>query len=279
MNEELAMLGWLARHRAVLPALLLGLGWSTAAFAVPIVTWDLANATGQQAAVLSTSAGVSASVIDEVGVSQWTSTAQNGFVAATGWSASATTFDPGRYYQFSVTAGAGLEVSYETLDVALFRGIWGGGHGAQMWDLHASTDAFVSADVSLGTLDISAAAADTQTSFVGHDISAVGTQTGTVTFRLYGYDQTRPGDYSGLGNDDGTWLIFGTGLDPVVGGTIAAAGGASVPEPAGSLLALSGLLGLFVVGRGRVRAARMPRSDRVRAARMPRLEASAPTSR
>jgi len=249
------MTAWLARHIPVLPALLLGLGLSTAASAVPIVTWDLANATGQQANVLSTAAGVTASVIDEVGVSQWTSTAQNGFVAATGWSASATSYDPGRYYEFTVTAGAGLEVSYQTLDVSLFRGIWGGGHGAQMWDLHASTDAFVSADVSLGTFDISASAADTQTSFVGHDISAVGTQTGSVTFRLYGYDQTRPGDYAGLGNDDGTWLIFGTGLDPVVGGTVAAAGGASVPEPSGSLLATSGLLGLFLAGRARIHRA------------------------
>ena len=257
------MSGWLARHTAAqlgraTALLLAGLGLSTAASAVPIVTWDLANATGQQANVLSTAADVTASVIDEVGVNQWASTAQNGFVAASGWAASSTTLDPGRYYEFSVTAGAGLQVTYETLDVSLFRVIWGGGHGAQMWDLHASTDAFVSADVSLGTFDISAAPADTQTSFLGHDISAVGTQTATVTFRLYGYDQTNAADFSGLGNDDGTWLIFGTGLDPVVGGTVAAAGGASVPEPAGSLLAISGLMGLFLVGRGRVHRAGTP---------------------
>lgn len=224
-------------------------GWATRASALPIATWDLASATGQQADVLSTAAGVTASVLDEVGVTQWTSTAQDGFVASAGWATSATTYDPGRYYEFSITADPSYTITYETLDIALFRGINGGGHGAQLWDLHASTDAFGSSDVDLGTFDISAAAADTQTPFVGHDISVLGTQSGTVTFRLYGYDYTSSGDYSGLGNDDGTWLIYGTGLDPTVGGTVSSAGGPSVPEPGRIVLAIAGLVGLFALGR------------------------------
>ena len=164
-------------------------------------------------------------------------------VAASGWGASAVAHDPGRYYQFTITAAPGYEIGYETIDLALFRGVWGGGHGAELWDLHASVDGFGVSDITLGTFDISASAADTQTVFAGHDISALGTQAGTVTFRLYGYDQTQPGDYSGLGNDDGTWLIFGTGLDPVVSGTIAA-----VPEPTRSALLWLGLLGLAATG-------------------------------
>jgi len=225
------------------------LGLAAPATALPIATWDLANATGQQAAVLSTVVGASASVLDEVGVTEWASTAQDGFVAAQGWASSATSYDPTRYYEFSVTADPGFSVSYETLDIALFRGINGGGHGAQLWDLHASTDAFAASDLDLGTFDISATPADFQVSFVGHDISAIGAQTGTVTFRLYGYDYTSSGDYSGLGNDDGTWAISGTGLDPMVGGTISAAGSGSVPEPHPALLAVAGLLGLFLLGR------------------------------
>jgi hypothetical protein len=234
---------------ALLCALVLTL--AAEAGAVPLATWDLGNATGQDADVLATALNVSATAIDEVGVAEWPFTTEDGFVAASGWS-SALSYDPGRYYQFTVTAALGYEISYETIDLALFRGIWGGGHGAQLWDLHASVDGFASSDLDLGTFDISASGADTQTVFAGHDISALGTQAGTVTFRLYGYDHTQPGDYSGLGNDSG-WVIFGAGLDPVVSGTVAA-----VPEAARSALLWLGLLGLAATGSrpqpGRVRA-------------------------
>jgi hypothetical protein len=236
----------------VAAALLFALCLAGDAAAVPLVTWDLGNATGQDADVLSTALNVSATAIDEVGVTQWSSTAQDGFVAARGWAASAVAYDPTRYYQFTVTAAAGYEISYETIDLALFRGVWGGGHGAQLWDLHASLDGFAFSDLDLGTFDISAAPADTQTLFAGHDISALGSQAGTVTFRLYGYDHTQAGDYSGLGNDDGTWLIFGTGVDPVVSGTVAA-----VPEAARSALLWLGLLGL-AAGGSRPERARAP---------------------
>jgi hypothetical protein len=220
--------------------------------AIPIVTWDLANATGQQVDVLSTAVNVTASVIDEVGVTEWGSTAQDGFVAARGWANSPTTYDPTRYYQFSISADPGFEITYQTLDIALFRGINGGGHGAQMWDLHASTDGFSVVDLDLGTFDISASGVDEQTPFLGHDVSAIGTQAGTVTFRLYGYDYTSVADYSGFGNDDGTWAISGTGVDPVVGGTVTAAG-SGVPEPAALWLAGSGLFGMLILGRPRRR--------------------------
>jgi len=236
--------------RRTLAALALGLGLSTAAGAAPIVTWDLANATGQQADVLSTVANLTASVIDEVGVDDWNSTAQDGFIAARGWASSPTTYDPGRYYQFSVTADIGYSVTYETLDLALFRGINGGGHGAEKWDLRASTDGFTTVDLALGTFDIASSGVDEQIAFLGHDISGLGTQAGTVTFRLYGYDYTSSGDYSGLGNDSG-WLITGTGVNPTLGGVVSAAGGGSVPEPRGFVLALTGLAGLFLLGRAR----------------------------
>ncbi len=219
--------------------------------AAPIVSWDLAGATGQQAAVLFTAANVTASSIDEVGVNEWTSTARTGLVAARDWPSSLT-YDPGRYYQWTVTAAAGFQVAYDTIDLALFRGIWGGGHGADQWDLRASNDGFGGgSNVGLGTFDISASGIDEQTQFVGHDISALGAQTGTVTFRLYGYNQTQAGDYSGLGNSSG-WVITGTGLDPVISGTASAVSGpASVPEPPPGLLAAFGLLGLLAGGTRR----------------------------
>lgn len=229
---------------SILLAALLVFAAAPAAHAVPIVTWDLANATGQDAAVLSTALNVSATGIDEVGVTEWASTAQDGFIASTGW-AGGLVYDPTRYFEWTVTAAAGFEITYDMFDLALFRGVSGGQHGAELWDLRASTDGFASSDIALGTFDISASGVDEQVQFVGHDISALGTQTGTVTFRLHGYDQTLAVDYSGFGNDSG-WLISGTGLDPVVHGTVA-----TVPEPPPALLACLGLLGLLAGGTPR----------------------------
>ncbi|NNL66368.1 MAG: hypothetical protein HKP30_09010 [Myxococcales bacterium] len=236
---------WSIRPLGLVLTLIACGAFAGSATAAPIVTWDVANATGQDAAVLSTALNVSATSIDEVGVSEWTSTAQDGFVAASGWTADATGPDAGQYYEWSITADAGYGVTYDSFDVSLFRGIWGGGHGADLWELHASIDAFATFDLDLGTFDISASAADEQTTFLGHDISALGMRGGTVTFRLYGYNQTQAGDYAGLGNDDGAWLISGTGVNPVVHGT------ASVPEPRAALLAAMGSLGLLVGGRRR----------------------------
>ena len=129
-----------------------------------------------------------------------------------------------------------------TISLALFRGVQGANHGAELWDLRASTDGFASSDLFLSTFDISASGVDEQIPFLGVDISALGTQAGSVTFRLYGYDYTSPADFSGLGNDSG-WVISGTGSNVIIEGTV-------VPEaPTGSLL--GGGLALLAVRRRR----------------------------
>ena len=217
------------------------------ALGATIAAWDVASATGQTVAVLSSAADTSVSIIDSMGVSQWASTAENGFAAASNW-APGLSRDPGKYYQFSVAADPGFEITYQTLDLALFRGIQGANHGAQRWDLYASTNGFASSELWLATFDLSGASADFQTQFLNTDISAVGTQTGTLTFRLFGYDYTSAADYSGLGNDSG-WLIYGTGSNVVLGGSVGAL--SPIPEPATALLAMAGLIGLAVVGRAR----------------------------
>lgn len=208
--------------------------------AITISEWDLASATGQSANPLGTAANVTASAISApAGVTEWSSVAQDGFIAASNW-APGLSPDPTKYYEWTVTAGPGYLIAYQTLTLALFRGIQGGNHGAELWDLRASTDGFTSSDAYLRTFDISSSAMDEQTIFAGVDISAIGTVAGTVTFRLYGYDYTSSSDYSGLGNDSG-WLIYGTGTNPLLTGTI-------VPEPRTALLVL---LGLTALGRPR----------------------------
>ena len=206
--------------------------------AVTITQWDLANATGQSANLSLTAGNTTASSITaSAGITAWASTTQDGFIAASGW-APGSSPDPTRYYEWTITADPGFSIAYDSISLALFRGIQAGNHGAQLWDLRASTDVFASSDLFLHTFDITAAAADTQTLFTNADISVLGTQAGTVTFRLLGYDYTSAADFSGLGNDSG-WLIYGTGIDPRIEGSVL------VPEPStGWLLGLGLALGL-----------------------------------
>ena len=226
-------------------ALALGLGLGTRAAAAPIATWDIANAPGSGASVGFTATDVTATALTAVGVTPWTF-GQTGFVAAAGW-APGLVADPGKYFEFSVTVASGSGVQFNSMGLALLRGIQGANHGAQLWDLRASTDGFATS-VLVQTLDISSSAADTQVIF-SVDLSALGTQTGTVTFRLYGYDYTSPADYAGLGNDSG-WVIFGTGVDLGIDGTVVSV----VPEPASLPLVGLGLVLVAAVRRSAARA-------------------------
>ena len=224
--------------RAALLAVALVLG--VRANAVPIAAWDIAGATGASAAVAFTDASVTATALTAVGVAPWTF-GQNGFVVAAGW-APGLAPDPGRYFEWSVSTAPGSSVQFNSMELALLRGIQGANHGAQLWDLRASTDGFASSFL-VQTLDISGTAADTQTIF-SVDLSALGTQAGTVTFRLYGYDYTSPVDYAGLGNDSG-WVIYGTGVNLGIDGSVVSL----VPEPGSLPLLGAGLVLLAALRR------------------------------
>lgn len=221
--------------RSGLPAFLIGLIlWvSAAAHAVPIATWDIANATGQSASVGFTETGITAADLVSVGVSPWPNTSQDGFVVASGW-APGLAPDAARYFEWSFTIDASTEIQLSSIQLALLRGVQGVNHGAELWDLHASLDGFSTSDLSLATLDISTSGVDEQVIF-NVDLSALGTlMNTTVTFRLYGYDYTSANDYSGLGNDSG-WVIGGSGTDIMIDGIL-------VPEPGVAILVGVGLL-------------------------------------
>jgi hypothetical protein len=210
------------------------------ASAAPIINWDILGSDGNTAAAVGLSPEVSGTDLTPVTVTPWPG-GYCCFTAASDWGTSAAAPDLTRYYEFSVTAAAGTWIVYEDITLSLFRGIQAGNHGAELWQLRASHDGYAS---SLASFDISASLADEQTLFSGADISAVGTRTGTVTFRLYGYDYTAATDYSGLGNQPGSTPLTGTGSDLVVGGQL-------VPEPVTLAQLGLGLAMLAFAGRRR----------------------------
>jgi hypothetical protein len=231
---------WAACRAASLFVVGAALLLSRVASAAPIIEWDILAATGQTASASSSVPEVSGTDLTPVNVTPWPG-GYCCFVAAANWETSAAGPDLAKYYEFSISAAAGYWIVYEDITLSFFRGVQGSDHGAQLWQLRASHDGYAGV---LAVFDISGSAADEQTPFGVVDISAVGTQLGTVAFRLYGYDYTSPADYSGLGNHPGPTPLSGTGSNLIMGGQL-------VPEPMTLLQVSLGLTMLALAGRRR----------------------------
>jgi hypothetical protein len=126
--------------------------------------------------VSTTVANVSAGVLSQTGLTG--TNFANAFVTDN-WPSSA--LDPGKYFSFSVTAGGVASIRYDTVRFSLYNNHT----GSTAWELRASHDSFATA------LD-----SGTSSSIVGSgtpitaDVSAIGTVTGTVTFRFYTYNNS-----------------------------------------------------------------------------------------
>lgn len=213
---------------------------ATTSQSATIATWDIAGSDGNTAVALTPNAGTLATDLTPVGVTPWA----GGFccfTAAADWGTSAAAPDLAKYFQFSAGADTGYSITFEEASLSLFRGVSGGLHGADQWQLRASHDSFSSI---VASFDISASASDEQVLFEDVDLSAIGTQTGLIEFRLYGFNYTNAADFSGLGNQSGTFPLTGTGIDLIIEGGIAL-----VPEPNAALMIGLGLIGLSLGGR------------------------------
>ena len=91
--------------------------------------------------------------------------------------------DPTQYYEFTVTPAAGYQVQYQSIDLGAIVS----GNPSSDWTMavHASLDGFGASDIALFTQAI--ARDGSAHIFNGLDISALGTQSGAVTFRFYMY--------------------------------------------------------------------------------------------
>lgn len=204
---------------------------------VDLVRWDVF---GNDAMAHSISTGfvcdgLTASNVDDHGVSLLRMEPYTGgALVASGWGGKQR--DAGKYYEFGISLEDGYSIALESIGMSLSRGHYGGGHGAEAWDLVASLDGFDESEIFCGTADISASGFDTPT-LVSFDLGLLGDEiTSGITFRLYGYQDTSGQDNAGLNastywGPDGSDIVLQGNLVPV-----------DTPEPTSLvLLTLGGL--------------------------------------
>lgn len=146
------------------------------------------------------------------------------------------------FYQFTVTPHAGFQITYNTLTFSVFAN----GIGANKWQLWGSTDGFVNDPGGANTFSLMAervlTAAGEQDIF-SPSLAALGTQSGTVSFRLYGYSDSSGGvNSAGLAN--GAIGLSGTGSNVLLNGTVTGGNVNAVPETS----ACAAVLGVAALG-------------------------------
>lgn len=159
---------------------------------------------------------------------------------------------PNDYYEFVITPNNGFQINYVSLTYALQRSGFGGDNGAQLWNLRASLDGFISSDLDLASHSLAGSGNSQQVIFSDVDISALGVQAGAVTFRLFGYAES-PATIRHAGLINNTGLLGGTGSDVILQGDVT-----PVPEPINVALGVFGtiLLCISLVRRLRARSAK-----------------------
>ena len=218
-----------------------------------IATYDIstANATTSATVTPTTASGVTAASLSASGVSVGSNL--GGTYLWRVWGAT-TSLDPTKFMSWSVTPTAGNQIDFTganaTFALAFDWDSPAGLHGAETWELHGSTDNFAASNIPLGSpMSLGTALQQVQQSI---PLGALATQTGTVTFRLYGYNDTKQSasaDSAGLANRGAP--LTGTGANLLINGTVSAV----VPEPSSYAAVFGALAFGFVLITRRLRKA------------------------
>jgi hypothetical protein len=199
-----------------------------------------ANAATSSTVTPSTGGGVAAAPLSVTGVSGALN--QSGSYMWGSWESGAAR-NAGKYMEWSVTPPGGSQIDFTGAN-ATFALVFTG-TGANTWELRGSTDAFSTSDIALGgAMTLSTASQQFPQSV---SLGAIPTQTGTITFRLYGYNDTSGVNQAGLAN---TAFFSGSGSQLRVFGTVSA-----VPETSSYAAVFGALAFGFVFLTRRLRKA------------------------
>ena len=147
------------------------------------------------------------------------------------------------YFQFAITPDPGFQITYSSVVYSLAV------VSTPDWQLRSSVDGFAALLANHTSITL-----DTHQNPFSDDVSSLGTQTGTVTFRLYGYNyDNTPGSFDGLANNNNYFGLQGSVIKLIINGSTSA-----IPEPHEyAIIAGLGLLG-FAAYRHRKRLSKLP---------------------
>ncbi len=189
-----------------------------------ILSWNLNGAAGNEVSIAATGKDASlnsSSVTRGPGV---TATALANAFSGSGWNVTSESdaVTNNKYFQFTVNAASGFQVSLSTLDVFFRRS----GTGPTNFQWKYSLDGFATTSVNIGsgfTYSLTTSNGDAQTQIVLSSIAAlqnVASST-TITIRLYGWNASGAAGTFALGRPTGTTSSL------TIGGTVTS----SVPVP------------------------------------------------
>jgi hypothetical protein len=200
---------------------------SSAAFAEPFLSYDVINgnaATGTLSPTQFNSQQLTPSVLTATGLGF--AVDASGLFLWRGWDGT----NENRYFEWSVTPEALVEIDYISASLPLATG----GGSIITWELRASTDGFNISDIGLGSV-VLPSGAPMHSVF---DLTGLGAQSGTVTFRVFGSGANTSGTVGGFQSE--------ATLNVILEGEVT-----TVPEPGVAVLILLGCSALLASVRGR----------------------------